>query len=207
MARPETLPLLYKTPDRWAETALSDVMELLNDHAHLERKAALNALELINRWPDPVPPSRWVPTMAAVAKDEADHLQIVTGIMAQRGGALSKEHKNDYAAGLRRLVRRGEGNRELLDRLLVSALIEARSCERFEILGRLCPETKLAKLYTELWESEHTHYRVFLALGRDLIPEEVDSRWEEMLQGESEVLQSQEPGPRMHSHVPEPREP
>lgn len=200
MAKPDTLPLLYKTSDEWAQTALGDVMELLNDHAHLERKAALNALELINRWPDPNPPSRWVPTMAAVARDEAEHLQTVTGIMAQRGGALSKDHKNTYAAGLHKLVRRGEGSRELLDRLIISALIEARSCERFEILGRLCPDARLAKLYSELWESEHTHYRVFLALARDLLPGEVEPRWQEMLHLESELLQAQPPGSRMHSH-------
>ena len=72
--------------------------------------------------------------------------------MAQRGGTLSKDHKNPYAGALRKLVRRGEGSRELLDRLIISALIEARSCERFEILGRLCPDPKLAKLYAELWE-------------------------------------------------------
>lgn len=199
MARPDALPLIYQTPDDWAETALSDVMELLNDHAHLERKAAINALELINRWPDPNPPSRWVPTMAAVARDEAEHLQTVTGLMAQRGGTMTKDHKNAYAGGLRKMVRRGEGSRELLDRLIVSALIEARSCERFEILGRLCPDPKLAKLYSELWESEHSHYRVFLALARDLLPREVEPRWQELLHRESEVLQAQRPGPRMHS--------
>jgi tRNA 2-(methylsulfanyl)-N6-isopentenyladenosine37 hydroxylase len=201
MAKPGDLPLLYKTPDKWIETALSDVLELLNDHAHLERKAAINALELINRWPDPNAPSSWVPTMAAVAHDEAEHLQTVVGLMAQRGGRLSKDHKNPYASGLRKLVRRGEGNRELLDRLIVSALIEARSCERFEILGRLCPDERLARLYAELWESEHTHYRIFLALAKELIPDEVEPRWQEMLQLESKVLQDQSPGPRMHSHL------
>jgi len=201
MAKPDELPLIYKTPDSWIETALSDVLQLLNDHAHLERKAAINALELINRWPDPSAPSSWIPTMAAVAHDEAEHLQTVVGLMTQRGVRLSKDHKNPYAGDLRKLVRRGEGNRELLDRLIVSALIEARSCERFEILGRLCPEERLAKLYAELWESEHTHYRIFLALAKELLPREVDERWQEMLQLESEVLQAQEPGPRMHSHL------
>lgn len=202
MARPDVLPLHYQTPDQWVEMALEDILGLLNDHAHLERKAAINALELINRWPDPKAPTTWVPTIAAVASDEAEHLQTVTGIMAQRGALLSKDHKNPYAGGLRDLVRKGQGNRELLDRLLVSALIEARSCERFEILGRLCPDERLARLYSELWESEHTHYRVFLALAKELLPKEVESRWQEMLALESEVLQAQEPGPRMHSHLP-----
>lgn len=202
MAKPDVLPLLYKTPDRWVETALSDTLELLNDHAHLERKAAINALELINRWPDPNGPGSWVPTMAAVARDEAEHLQTVTGLMTQRGTTLTKDHKNPYAGALRKLVRKGEGNRELLDRLIVSALIEARSCERFEILGRLCPDERLAKLYAELWESEHTHYRIFLALAKELIPPEVDDRWQEMLRLESDILQAQDPGPRMHSHLP-----
>lgn len=200
MARVSELPLRYRTPDRWAESALSDVAALLNDHAHLERKAATNALGLINRWPDPEPPKTWVPTMAAVAFDEADHLKTVAGLLAQRGGHLSKNHRNNYASGLRKLVRLGEGNRELLDRLIISALIEARSCERFEILGRMCPEPRLAELYASLWESEHGHYRIFLRLSEELTPKrEVESRWDEMLDLEAKLIQARSPGPRIHS--------
>ena len=86
-------------------------------------KAASNALELMNRWPEPVCPEGWVTTLASVARDEAAHLNSVTRLLSQRGGKLERLHKNPYAHDLRRLVRKGAGVQELLDRLLVSALL------------------------------------------------------------------------------------
>src|SRR4051812_24519688 len=109
-------------------------LELLNDHAHLEKKAAANALELVNRWPEPNPPENWVAAMTAVARDEVEHLALVCRILARRGGKLTKNHRNEYAMALRALVRKGEGPAEVVDRLMISALIEARSCERFSLL-------------------------------------------------------------------------
>src|SRR5215210_41194 len=129
------LPLRYQTPPLWAREVLSRPLELLNDHAHLEKKAAANALELLNRWPEPSPPENWVTAMTAVARDEVEHLAIVCRILARRGGRLTKQHSNPYAGALRALVRQGTGRGELVDRLMVSALIEARSCERFRLLG------------------------------------------------------------------------
>src|SRR5512132_4440907 len=132
------LPLRYETPPAWATQVLARPLELLNDHAHLEKKAAANALELLNRWPEPSPPENWVAAMTAVARDEVEHLATVCRILARRGGRLTKQHSNRYAAELRALVRQGEGRAELVDRLMVSALIEARSCERFNLLGEAC---------------------------------------------------------------------
>ena len=196
------LPLRCATPDEWATDALLDPLALLNDHAHLERKAASNALELLHRWPDPRPPEHWVQMMTAVARDEVEHLAIVTRLLARRGGRLTKHHRNPYAMELRSHVRLGEGTRELADRLLVSALIEARSCERFEILSRHCPDAELIELYRELWTSEHGHYLVFLKLAREVdLEREVDERWSELLDEEAEILRAQTPGPRMHSWV------
>ncbi|MGE0488344.1 MAG: tRNA isopentenyl-2-thiomethyl-A-37 hydroxylase MiaE [Vulcanimicrobiota bacterium] len=196
------LPLHYHTPDRWADQALESVLELLNDHAHLERKAASNALELLNRWPDPEPPERWVTNLASVARDETDHLFLVARLLKARGGCLSKMHRNDYARSLRALVRRGQGPLELIDRLLVSALIELRSCERFEILSRCCQDPELARVYRSLWGSEHGHYKLFLALAEDLVPAElIQARWQEMLGAEAEVIKTQPPGPALHSSV------
>src|ERR1700759_3088584 len=94
------LPLKYKTPAPWAKTVLEKPLELLNDHAHLEKKAATNALELLNRWPEPNPPENWVTAMTAVARDEVDHLATVTRILARRGGKLTKSHTNPYASAL-----------------------------------------------------------------------------------------------------------
>jgi tRNA 2-(methylsulfanyl)-N6-isopentenyladenosine37 hydroxylase len=195
------LPLHWRTPDSWAESAMEDVCALLDDHAHLERKAATNAMDLLNRWPEPAPPLGWVTTLSAIARDETDHLFKVSRLLAQRGRQLTRIHKSGYASALRELIRMGSGPDELIDRLLVSALIELRSCERFEILGRLCPEPQLTRLYRALWGSEHNHYRVFLKLARSLAPKRgpVDKRWLELLDREAEIIQAQPKGPRLHS--------
>ena len=194
------LPLLYRTPDSWAQAALGDSLKLLNDHAHLEKKAAANALELLNRWPQPNPPEIWETTLTAIAKDEVDHLGAVVHLIHKRGGRLTPHHRNPYANSLRQLVRLGKGVDELVDRLLISALIEARSCERFALLGRASADLVLAKLYRGLWASEHGHYRVFLQLAQAIRPlDVVEKRWQALLAQEARIIQYQTPGPRMHS--------
>ncbi len=184
---------------------LAEPLALLNDHAHLEKKAATNALELLNRWPEPAPPENWVTAMTAVARDEVDHLAVVTRLLARRGGLLTKSHANPYAAALHGLVRRGRGTDELVDRLMVSSLIEARSCERFQLLGQSVADAhdaELGKLYRNLWASEHGHYLSFIQLAEQLQPEaQVAGRWDQMLDREAELIQGQPPGPRMHSGV------
>ncbi|MBV9080205.1 MAG: tRNA-(ms[2]io[6]A)-hydroxylase, partial [Elusimicrobia bacterium] len=118
----EKLPLRSATPDAWAASALSDPIALLSDHAYLERKAASNALELLNRWPEPERPAAWTSALSSVARDEAMHLNQVIQILQKRGGHLERLHRSAYAADLRALVRRGQAKDELVDRLLVSAL-------------------------------------------------------------------------------------
>ena len=203
------LPLRYTTPTEWATAVLTAPLALLNDHAHLEKKAASNALELLNRWPEPCPPENWVTAMTAVARDEVEHLSVVTRLLARRGGKLSRQHANPYASGLHQLVRKGLGPGELIDRLMISALIEARSCERFQLLAMVCEDAEIAKLYKGLWASEHGHYLSFLQLAEEIQPAEVVAqRWDEMLTREAELIQQQAPGPRMHSGmnlVPSPR--
>ena len=181
-------PTIVTTPDAWAEDALEDLDSLLNDHAHLEKKAGQNALELLHRWPEPSPPENWTAAMTAVAKDEVEHLGIVLRLISRRGGRLTKSHRNDYASALRRLVRPG-GEAETIDRLMVSALIEARSCERFEILSRCCPDATLARIYGGLWASEKGHYLSFIDLARQVaersdVEQDVESRWKDMLASE-----------------------
>ena len=194
------LPLRYVTPAGWARGVLGDVPGLLNDHAHLEKKAATNALELLNRWPEPRPPENWVAAMTAIARDEVEHLAVVSRILARRGGKLTKQHANPYASALHKLVRRGRGTEELVDRLMISALIEARSCERFKLLGEVCEDEELRKLYRGLWASEHGHYRTFIQLAEGVMERaEVAARWGEMLEAEAVIIRGQTPGPRMHS--------
>jgi tRNA-(ms[2]io[6]A)-hydroxylase len=202
------LPLRYNTPASWGAAVLSDARALLNDHAHLEKKAAANALELVNRWPEPNPPENWVAAMTAIARDEVEHLGLVTRLITRRGGRLSRQHGNPYASELRALVRKGEGPAELVDRLMVSALIEARSCERFKLLADnlaadgepRADHAELLKLYRSLWASEHGHYRTFIQLAEQLQPEEtVAERWSQMLDAEATIIARQPAGPRMHS--------
>src|SRR5918998_108542 len=103
------LPLRHATPPAWAREALLRPLELLNDHAHLEKKAAANALELLNRWPEPNPPENWVAAMTAVARDEVEHLAVVSRLLSRRGGKLTRQHRNPLAMELRALVRQGGG--------------------------------------------------------------------------------------------------
>ena len=202
MKTADSLPLRTRTPDAWGGQVLRAPLELLSDHAYLEKKAAANALELLNRWSEPVAPEHWLEALAAVARDETEHLSAVIRLLVRKGGALSRRHKNPYANELRALVRTGDGSRELVDRLLVSALIEARSCERFELLGRVCPDAELSRFYRRLWSSELNHYLLFLRLaGAVLAPAEVESRWSAMLDAEAQIIARQPPGPKMHGGI------
>ncbi len=195
----DDLPLLVKTPAAWAERALLEPLALLNDHAYLEKKAAANALELLNRWPEPECPPTWTTILASIAHDEASHLLSVLRLLVRRGGKLERTHRNPYANALRDLVRKGSGKEELVDRLLISALSEARSCERFVILARNA-DRELARFYDRLGSSELGHYHVFLVLAGHVLPEaQVQGRWAEMLVAEADILRAQSPGPRMHS--------
>ena len=198
------LPLHSQTPLEWGTAVLREPIALLIDHAFLEKKAANNALELMTRWPTEWVEG-WVETMTGIARDEAAHLAQVTRILMQRGGRLERVHKNPYASALRLLVRKG-GSDEVLDRLLVSALIEVRSCERFAVLSAAAAEgdAELATFYRALYASEMGHYKVFLRLARKVAGKApVDARWQEMLASEARILARQEAGPRIHSGLPD----
>lgn len=198
-----TLPLTIKTPPDWVSRVMSDSLALLNDHAHLERKAASNALELLQRWPpdgDETLAQQWVATLTGIARDEVEHLATVCRLLARRGGRLSKTHRNPYAAALRERVRLGQGSDELSDRLMVCALIELRSCERFELLAQHACDEELANLYERLGASERGHYLVFLDLARHMAPKtDLASRWREWLDIEAAIMKNQRPGSGMHS--------
>lgn len=199
------LPVRSRTPLTWGHAVLAEPLALLADHAFLEQKAANNAMELMTRWPGEWFPG-WLEAMTSVARDEAAHLAQVTRLLIRRGGRLGRGHRNPYAQGLRALVRKG-AEAEIVDRLIVSALIEARSCERFAVLAeacddKACDDKELAAFYGALCSSEMGHYKLFLKLAQKVGPKAaVMARWEQMLDAEARVLAQQEPGPRMHSGV------
>lgn len=198
-------PILHSsTPPEWARAVLEHPIELLADHAFLEKKAAVNAMDLLNRWPNDWVEG-WVETMTGIARDEAAHLAQVTRILLRRGGKLERGHSNPYAKALRLLVRPGEPA-GILDRLFTSALIEARSCERFGLLAAVAEDAELAALYRALYASELGHFKVFLKLAYKIAPgEESAQRWEQLLAEEASILASQKPGPRIHSGSPLPK--
>jgi tRNA-(ms[2]io[6]A)-hydroxylase len=156
-------------------------------------------MELMTRWPGETVPG-WVETMTSVARDEAAHLAQVVRHLARRGGTLERTHKNPYANELRLLVRKGQQPAEILDRLFVSALIEARSCERFSVLAAAAEDPELAAFYKALYSSELGHFKVFLKLAYKIATKDVvDARWQQVLASEAQILARQEPGPRIHS--------
>lgn len=202
------LPLRARTPRHWVAEATRDRLAFLQDHAHLERKAASNALDLLGRWParvelrDASPAAdRWVHVLTSIAQDELRHMAQVLRYLEQRGGHLERAHRNAYAAALHAEVRRGKGPRELLDRLVVSALIELRSYERFVLLADAVDDPQLAAFYGSLQRSERGHYTAFLELARSLpgIGSDADHRFEKFCTLEAEVARAQPVGPAIHS--------
>ena len=163
------LCLVVPTDAAWVEEALRDVNAVLVDHAHCEMKAASNALSLAARHPGD--PER-VRALTDLAREEIDHFQRVLAVLESRGVALGPPPVDEYAADLRRaastLPRLATPN-PLLDRLLVGALIEARSCERFKLLAeatvRAGGPAELHALWSDLLASEASHYRTFVDLA------------------------------------------
>jgi tRNA-(ms[2]io[6]A)-hydroxylase len=160
-----------KVPTRldWLPLALSRFDEVLVDHAHCEKKAAANALSLLQAYPEvPGLPLQ----MAMLAREESSHLSRVLQLIQSRGMRLGKDVGDPYAQALQKTLRKPPMERRL-DRLLVAAIIEARSCERLALLAGGLAAPELRKMYAELAHSESGHQELFLrfavqASGRDL---------------------------------------
>ncbi len=195
-----TLPsintLKRPTSWEWVEQAIAHLDIILLDHSHCERKAAGVALNLMFRYPSN---TKLVRQLTAIAREELEHFEQVNQWLERRGIALSPLSAPPYAAGLKALIRRDEPER-LLDSLLVSGLIEARSHERLGLLATHCPDRELAEFYRSLMASEARHYGVYWVLAdtyfeRDIVKE----RLEELAIQESELLINLHPEPRIHS--------
>lgn len=181
------LGLKLPTDPRWANIAEKNIEEILTDHAYCEQKAASTAISLIVGYPEK---SELVDKMTALAREEMGHFQMVHNRIIQRGLTLGRERKDAYVGQLSTFFPKG-GDRELrlIHRLLVCALIEARSCERFRVLSENLEDKELSEFYHTLMISEANHYTMFLKLARTYGKrEEVDQMWQDLLEYEAEVI-------------------
>jgi tRNA-(ms[2]io[6]A)-hydroxylase len=174
--------LLCDTPREWVELALERFDEVLVDHAHCEKKAAAQALSMLAAFPMVAGLPR---AMARLAREEAGHLAQVLSVMEKRGLPLGRDPGDPYAQGLQALVRQPARER-LLDRLLVSALIEARSEERLALLGAHLPDAELRRFYSRLSGAEKGHRELFLRLARRC--EGFEERLAQMLRAEAALI-------------------
>ena len=190
------LRLASATPAAWVELALQNLDVVLLDHAHCEKKAAGAAVQLLFRYPQR---SFLLAPVAQLAREELEHFERVLGRLAVRGIAFQAQHPSPYGARLHAVVRAREPDR-LLDRLLVSALIEARSCERFRLLAGALSGDALGDLYADLVASEARHYQVYLDLARKVAPSEaVDERLSALAEAEARILSEPAVLPRLHT--------
>lgn len=177
--------LKVATDPQWLPQALSHFDQVLIDHAHCEKKAAANALSLLQAYPE----IEGLPaTMARMAREESAHLARVLQIMEKRGLTLTRDGGDPYAQALQTLVRKTQPERRL-DRLLVAAVIEARSCERLALLAEGLTDEPLRRFYGELAKSEDGHQALFFRLAAAAHGEaEAKERMETLLFAEAEIL-------------------
>lgn len=182
------LGLKLPTDPRWVNIVELNIQEILTDHAFCEQKAATNAITIMVQYPEY---SELVQEMIALAQEELVHFKMVHDKILERGWVLGRERKDEYVGALYKIMRTGhKRNVSLIDKLLFSALVEARSCERFKVLSEHIKDKELAAFYHELMISEATHYTMFLKMARKFAePEtEVEKRWKEFLEAEAEII-------------------
>jgi tRNA-(ms[2]io[6]A)-hydroxylase len=181
------LGLKLKTDPRWVTIVESNIEEILTDHAWCEQKAATNVITIItynSEHPD------LVTELLKIAKEEIEHFQLVFEIIKERKLTLGRERKDHYVNELFKFLKKdGSRNDAFIDRLLFSAMIEARSCERFKVLSQNIQDKELANFYRELMISEAGHYTTFLGFARKYTEKvDVDKRWAEWLEFEGELI-------------------
>ena len=183
------LGLKLATDNRWAILAETNIEELLSDHAWCEQKAAANALTIISLNPER---TELVTDLLQLAQEELNHFRLVHNIIKERGFALGRERKDSYVNQLfKARIKGGNRHQSLIDRLLFSAMIEARSCERFKVLSENIKDEKLAKFYHELMVSEAGHYTTFLGFARKYgAGIDVEKQWKELLVLEGEIIKN-----------------
>lgn len=190
------LHLSAESDRAWLERALSDLDALLLDHAHCEQKAAGTAVTLLFRYPDR--PALQAP-LSALAREELGHFEQVLRRIESRGGRFRPQRASPYAGLLHREIRPCEPER-LLDTLLVCALIEARSCERFGLLAEAVPDPDLAGFYRSLLAAEARHHGLFVELATGVADASaVAARLAGLSLREAELLERVPPSVRLHA--------
>src|SRR6056297_811012 len=188
------------TPQAWLQRALAEPALLLIDHANCEKKAASTALNLIYRY---VENTGLLLTLSKLAREELRHFEQVVAMMRDREVEYRQITASRYASDLRQAVRTHEPER-LMDTLLVGAIIEARSCERFAVLAPALDD-ELAAFYNSLLKSEARHFKDYLRLAEAVTsPEAVRARLPELLAREQWLIESPDPEFRFHSGLPQP---
>jgi tRNA-(ms[2]io[6]A)-hydroxylase len=199
---PEPIAAFFDTPtpDAWVKEACRRLPELLHDHANCELKAASTALGFIYRYPEKAMLAR---RMSRLAREELRHFEQVRKILSEMSVPFEHVSASRYAGKLRAAVRKKEPER-LLDMLIVGALIEARSCERFAALVPHLPE-EIGKFYAGLLASEARHFEHYLGFAReecDVEDEVFENRLAELKTIEAELISAPDPQFRFHSGLP-----
>lgn len=192
------LGLQLPTDPRWVDLASISLEEILTDHAYCEQKAATSCISLIQRYPEK---QKLVSELSPIVTEEWGHFRQVLAELDRRNLKLGRQRKDVYVNKLMEFQVKGAGEEDvLLDRLLIFALIEARSCERFKRLSEGLDDEYLQKFYRRFMESEAGHYHLFIELAETYVPKEkVRKRWKEWLEYEASIIQSIEVrGDRIH---------
>ncbi len=197
-ANKTTLGLELPTDPRWVNIAEKNIEDILVDHAYCEQKAASSCISLIIMFPER---EKVIDVLTPVVAEEWSHFELVIEHLKKRGYKLGKARKDEYVSRLNGIMKKG-GTRDeqLVERLLMNALIEARSCERFKLLWKNLEDEELQRFYYELMVSEAGHYHNFIDLAKEYLPEDrVESRWREFLKAEADIMKDLTPrADRMH---------
>lgn len=192
------LGLQLPTDPRWVNIAQKSVHEILVDHAYCEQKAASSCISLIIQFFDR---NKLVEALTPIVAEEWSHFERVLEQLKKRGLSLGPARNDEYVEELNKIILKG-GSREqfLVEKLLINALIEARSCERFRLLWKEIQDPELSQFYYELMVSEAGHYKNFLALAKEYMESGlVEARWREILVQEAKIVAGIKiRGDRMH---------
>lgn len=185
--RKKMLGLKLATDPRWVSIVESNIEEILTDHAWCEQKAASNAISLITQNSEK---EELVTELMLIAQEEIEHFKMVHDLIKERGLTFGRERKDSYVNELFKFMKKdGSRNDALCERLLFSAMIEARSCERFKVLSENIKDAKLAQFYRDLMISEAGHYTTFLNFARKYADHgNVDKRWKEWIDYETSII-------------------